>query len=601
MLIPQDVLDNIRESNDIVDVIAEYVSLQRKGNNYVGLCPFHKEKTPSFNVRQDKQTYHCFGCGEGGNVFTFIMKHRNLDFLDAARMLAERANILITHSTDNADKEYLELREKLFNINKEAARFFLMRLQNSGTGFEYLKKRGIGVDIIKRFGLGYSPDSWDALYKHMKSKGYSDEIMEKSGLIIKKNTSGYYDRFRNRVMFPVFDVKGRVIGFGGRVLDDSKPKYLNSPETLVFNKGKNLYGLNFAISVKDIKKIIIVEGYMDVIALHQYGISYAVASLGTALTREQGKLLKRYSDEILICYDSDTAGQAATLRGLDILSEIGCNVRIITIPKAKDPDEYIRLEGREAFEKCIEDAMPLVEYKIRSKIKNYDVTTTEGKIKFLKSCAESMAEIDDPVVLDAYISKLSEETAVSSTALYEEISRQKKSGSREQQDPEKHISGKSRYNNNVDGQKLYLEPAYIKAEKCILHLLYENDGYFDMIAKTLACDDFNDIVYRKVACIIYEKIKSKEEIVPASIINSFGDVDEMRKASELFNIKIHIDPDNINDMITDCINLIQKSKLIDRRNTLMSEIKECEKTGNLEKSAVLLKEVIEVEKQLRIR
>lgn len=596
MLIPEDVIENIRESNDIVDVISEYVALNKKGKNYLGLCPFHKEKTPSFSVLQDKQIFHCFGCGEGGNVISFIMKYRNIGFVDAVRFLADRANIAIPEDNSKEDMQKVSMRQKLYELNRETARFFYIKLQNNSTALNYFKKRGIGADIIKKFGLGYAPAAWDELLKYLKAKGCADEFLEKAGLVVRKDRGGYYDRFRNRVMFPVFDVRGRVIGFGGRVLDDSKPKYLNSPETLVFNKRNNLYGLNLAAAKNIDRRIIIVEGYMDAIALHQYGISNAVASLGTALTREQAKLLKRYCDEVIICYDADIAGQTATLRGLDILADAGCRVKILNIPKGKDPDEYIRSEGREAFEQCIDNSMALIDYKIKRKSENFDISTTEGKIGFLKACAAVLAGIEDPVVIDAYVGKLSGSTGISAQALYKEISSLK---NKNQEAEDKHISGKSRYNNIIDGQKLYLEPAYIKAEKYILCMLCEDNSKFDYISKALSYEDFNDELYREVARLIYNRLENKNEANPAYIISCFQEADDMKKVSEIFNSISETDNDDIDKVIGDYIKIIKRNKLMKKRDLLVINVKELERKGDVQQSTQLLKEVMDIEKQLR--
>jgi DNA primase len=600
MLIPEEVIDKVRESNDILDVISEHVSLKKKGRNYVGLCPFHKEKTPSFMVQQDRQTFHCFGCGEGGNVISFIMKYRSLEFVDAVKMLAERANILIPESGEQVNSEKINLINTLYRINKEAAKYFFNNLKENNKAFEYFKSRGISGEIIKRFGLGYSQDRWDGLLKHLSSMGFKEELMEQAGLIIRKEGSRFYDRFRNRVMFPVFDVRGRVIGFGGRVLDDSKPKYLNSPETLVFNKGNNLYGLNIASKRISDRRIIIVEGYMDAIALHQYGIENAVASLGTALTMSQAKLLKRYGDEVIISYDSDTAGQAATLRGLDILSKAGCVVKILGIPKGKDPDEFIRAEGKDEFLKCIDNAEPLVEYKIRRKSESFDTTTTEGKIGFIKSAAEALIEIENPIVVDAYINKLSMETGIGSSALYDELSRQRSVHDKSQTEPEKHISGKSRYNNIIDGQKLYLEPAYIKAERFILCALYKDVSLFKYFEGKLSSEDFNDNAYKKVARIIFECLENNLSIIPASIISKFDNGEDMKKVADIFNDGMNIDMNGINDVLEDYIRLIGRHKLICMNDQLKLELRESEQKGDVEQSARLLEKIIEIEKKLRM-
>jgi DNA primase len=401
-------------------------------------------------------------------------------------------------------------------------------------------------------------------------------------------------------MFPVLDIKGRVIGFGGRVLDDSKPKYLNSPETSIFNKGNNLYALNFASKGNIDRRMIIVEGYMDVIALHQYGVNSAVASLGTALTKEQAKLIKRYSDEVIISYDADIAGQAATLRGLDILSETGLAVRILNIPKGKDPDEFIRAEGKQAFIECMERAMPLIEYKIKRKSEGFDLSTTEGKIGFVKAASQVLADIDDAVAVDAYITKLSGETNTSASALYDEVRRQRGVQVKDNDGLERHISGKNRYNNTIDGQKLYLEPAYVKAEKFILHILYEMKDYFNTIEKKLPCEDFNDEIYRKTAYFMYEKLRNNESIVPASVISLFDNPEDMKKVSEVFNNEAIIEVDNINKMVEDYINLINKSKLINKKEEILTQIKEFEDKGDVQQSAQLLMKIVEIEKQLRM-
>ena len=366
MKIPEEIIERVKEENDIADVISEYVTLKKSGKNFSGLCPFHNEKSPSFSVSEDKQIFKCFGCGEAGNVISFIMKIRNLNFVEALKYLADRVNISIDFKTGGKDPRE-EKKKLLRRINKETARYYFANLQKNPDIKEYFFRRGLTEQTLRSFGIGYAKDGWRETLGFLNNLGLNKEIIGETGLVIfnqEKNTS--YDRFRNRVMFPVFDVYGNVIGFGGRVLDDSKPKYLNSPETLIFDKGTNLYGLNFAIKNNGIKDrtVIMVEGYMDCISLHQYGIMNAVASLGTALTVKQGKLLRKYADTVIISYDADMAGQMATLRGLDVLTEVGLDVRVLTIPKGKDPDEFVRVNGKEAFLKLIENAQKLIEYKL---------------------------------------------------------------------------------------------------------------------------------------------------------------------------------------------------------------------------------------------
>lgn len=334
MAISDELIQQIKDQNDIVDVISESVRLKKAGRNYIGLCPFHNEKSPSFSVSTQKQIYKCFGCGEAGNVITFIMKNKNFNFIEALEYLANRVNIEFIQTDE--DKQNKNEKDLLYKLNVDAAKFFFQNLKANKKANEYFLGRGITQNTINKFGLGYSLDSWRSLLNYLKSKGYKEKDIEVNGLIIKSEKGNYYDRFRNRVMFPVFDYRGKVIGFGGRVLEDTKPKYLNSPEGPIFSKGIHLYGLNFAIKKDNASRtLIIVEGYMDCIALHQYGITNAVASLGTALTLQQAKLLKRYADKVIISYDADLAGQMATLRGLDILRKVGLDVRVLTVPKGK--------------------------------------------------------------------------------------------------------------------------------------------------------------------------------------------------------------------------------------------------------------------------
>ena len=366
MQIREEVIERIRQDNDIVDIISENVRLKKSGRNYVGLCPFHNDKSPSLSVSQDKQIYKCFSCGEAGNVITFVMKYKKLTFYEASKYLADKAGIPL--ELGNAkESQITKKKELLYKVNTEAARYYFYNLQRTSFAKEYFLKRGIREEVIKRFGLGYAQDRWHDLIMYLKKKGFNENLLLEAGLILKSEKKGNtYDRFRNRVMFPVFDVRGKVIGFGGRVLDDSKPKYLNSPETVVFHKGTNLYGLNFATKNKlEQDYIIIVEGYMDLISLHQHGITNTVASLGTALTINQARLLKRYVNKVIISYDADVAGQTATLRELEILRNAGLDVKVLKVPQGKDPDEFVRNNGKDAFLRLVDNALPLIEYRIK--------------------------------------------------------------------------------------------------------------------------------------------------------------------------------------------------------------------------------------------
>ena len=361
----EELIDEIKNKNDIVDIISQYVVLKRSGRNFFGLCPFHKEKSPSFSVSPDKQIFHCFGCGVGGNAFHFVSKIENLSFKETIEMLAEKSGIDLPTLEGEADNKLLQLKSRVYEINQLAAQFYHENLYKSVAkpAQEYVKKRKLDNNTLKNFLIGYS-GTYNELYLMLKEKGFTEEEILASSLVNKTQEGKFVDRFRKRLMFPIQDVRGRVIAFGGRVLDDSKPKYINSPENIVYSKGRHLYGLNVAKKA-DLNKIIIVEGYMDAISLHQRGITNAVASLGTAMTEQQGRLLRKSSQQVIIGYDSDGAGQAATMRGLEILQSMGCDLRILQIEGAKDPDEFVVKYGPERFQKQVEKAISLVEYKVK--------------------------------------------------------------------------------------------------------------------------------------------------------------------------------------------------------------------------------------------
>ena len=419
----RDLIDEVKSRSDIVNVISQYISLKNSGSSYSGLCPFHSEKTGSFHVNQNKQIYKCFGCGEGGDVINFIMKIENLDFMAAVKLLAQKNGIEFNTNLSEADKKKMEEIELMQDIHLKAARFYFSNLINSkNAGYDYLRKRGLSDKIIKRFGLGYSLYSWNSLMDYLLSIGYEKKDLVKSGLVThKENGDKYYDKFRNRVMFPIFDYRGNVIGFGGRVLDDSMPKYLNSPDTILFNKRYNLYGLNYA--KKSIKNdtLILVEGYMDLISLVEYGIENVVATLGTALTNEQGKLIKRYASTAVISYDSDEAGIKATLRAIEILRHQNINVKILNLKDCKDPDDFIKKYKKEGFLKAIEDSVSHIIFQINILKRKFDFNKDEHLIKFAKEAASIIKTLSSPVEKDFYIKYVSKEFDISLEALKEEV------------------------------------------------------------------------------------------------------------------------------------------------------------------------------------
>lgn len=588
MQISEETLEKIKEQSDIVDIISETVKLKRSGRNFSGLCPFHNEKSPSFSVSQDKQIYKCFGCGEAGNVITFVMKNKNLPFVDAVKFLGERVNIIIEDGSGKGNKN-TEKKELLYNVNVEAARFFFSNLMNTQSSKEYFLNRGIKEETIKKFGLGYAKDSWNNLISHMRKKGIKDEVLLEAGLVsTSEKTGNQYDRFRNRVMFPVFDYRGKVIGFGGRVLDDSKPKYLNSPETLVFQKGTNLYGLNFAIKNKiPDRYFIIVEGYMDLITLHQYGIMNVVASLGTALTTNQARLLKRYADKVIISYDADIAGQTATLRGLEILREAGFEVRVLNIPKGKDPDEFIRSNGSEAFKKLIHDAQPLIDYRLNRAEEGINFKESNSLVKYGKRVTNILADLD-PVEKDVYIKKISENTGIREQTLYDVLSRELTKNTKE---------NNFRNKKEENGTKLYVEPGFLKAGRSLLKLMLKEE-YFDYIVSILKEDDLILPEHKEIFKIIKESKRGKLNNIITFIESKCRDVKTIKEVLKIKDYDVFEVADN-KKLIMDFIRELDNHKLTQKLEELKRKQKSFESNGNIEESINIAIELTKIEEQLK--
>ncbi|SHI63178.1 DNA primase [Clostridium amylolyticum] len=588
MAISDELIQQIKDQNDIVDVISESVRLKKAGRNYIGLCPFHNEKSPSFSVSTQKQIYKCFGCGEAGNVITFIMKNKNFNFIEALEYLANRVNIEFIQTDE--DKQNKNEKDLLYKLNIDAAKFFFQNLKANKKANEYFLGRGITQNTINKFGLGYSLDSWRSLLNYLKNKGYKEKDIEVNGLIIKSEKGNYYDRFRNRVMFPVFDYRGKVIGFGGRVLEDTKPKYLNSPEGPIFSKGIHLYGLNFAIKKdNESRTLIIVEGYMDCIALHQYGITNAVASLGTALTLQQAKLLKRYADKVIISYDADLAGQMATLRGLDILRKVGLDVRVLTVPKGKDPDEFIRSNGVDAFQKLINEALPLIDYRLKKAKDGIDFNQSSMLIKYAKRVTEILAELN-PIEKDVYVKKISEDTGIREQAVYDLLGNELTKNFSE---------GNEMNNMEINGHKLYIEPAYMKAERALLKIMSSRDEYLEIIVNNIESSGFIVEAHKKIYELILKAKEEQVQNITEYIETHCNDVETSKEYVLIQEINFEESNVDYSKLLTDYIFQIKKHTLEEKKKLIMQKLKECEIKGLFEESLDYVKDLKIIDENLK--
>lgn len=516
--------------NDIVDVVSGYVKMQKKGNSYFGLCPFHNEKSPSFSVSPGKQMFYCFGCGAGGNVFTFVMKYENGTFQEAIKMLAERAGVSlpeIEYSEEMRQKE--DKRSKLLEINKEAARYFYyqLRSERGKIGIDYLRKRELTEETIKKFGLGFSNVTSDDLVKYLKGKGYEDSLIQEAGLASFDERYGFHDKFWNRVMFPIQDSNHRVIGFGGRVMGDGKPKYLNSPETMVFDKSRNLYGLNFARTSRK-NQMILCEGYMDVISMHQAGFTQAVASLGTAFTAGQANILRRYAKEVILAYDSDGAGVHAALRAIGILKEAGLTARVLNLTPYKDPDEFIKAEGAEAFQKRLDEAENSFFFELRIMERDYNLKDPESKTKFYREIAKKLCEFSEDVERENYIQAVADRYLIGFDNLRKLVlSYAAKTGMVQPAiRPKSGIQPKSSPEENRR-----------KPQRLLLTWLIEEPGVYPQIKKYISLEDFTEDLYKKIAERLFMDLE-KGEIHPAAIISLFTDEEEQREVAGVFNTRL---------------------------------------------------------------
>lgn len=579
-----ELLDEIRSRNDIVDVISQYVTLKRKGRNFFGLCPFHNEKSPSFSVSPDKQIFKCFGCGVGGNVFHFVSKVENISFGESVQMLAERAGVELPKSQNSEDEHTSILKSKVYEVNKAAAEFYHQNLYKptSKAGQEYIKKRKLDNNTLKSFLIGYAGDN-NELYAYLKSQGFNEEEMLASSLIGRSESGRYYDKFRHRIMFPIQDVRNRVIAFGGRVLDDSKPKYINSPENIVYSKGRNLFGLNVAKrgTTGMLKRILIVEGYMDAISLYQRGITNVVASLGTALTDAQGRLLRRSSEQVILGYDADGAGQTAIMRGMGILKNMGVDIRVLQISGAKDPDEFVVKYGPDKFRKCMDNAISVVEYKIKNLKKNLNLENTSDKIKFLNELAKTLSEVDNTMEREVYVDNIARTYGISKEAIYAEINKRLYKNTANEKILEKPtVTITPKPEEKID-------EATLKREKMLIYLLINyTEESFERIRQAVDLECIKSERNKNIIMTLISKISENANIENA--VEWFNDEDTVNYLSGILLTDFEITDEN--KAIEDIEKIYLKERKVKRRNQI---IKLLEDKANLtnDEAAKLEKEL----------
>ncbi len=561
----EEIIEEVRQSNDIVDVISQYMHLKRSGRNYFGLCPFHNEKSPSFSVSPDKQIFHCFGCGKGGNVYTFVSAIEGISFFEAIQLLAERANIQLPTLENNRDAQKEILKDKVYKVNEFTSEYYHQNLYKpqSKIGQEYVKKRQLSNETLKSYRIGFS-GKFDELYQELKKQGFEEKEILESGLVNKNDRGQYIDRYRNRLMFPICDVRGRVIAFGGRVLDDSKPKYINSPENIVYSKGRHLFGLNVA-KKGDTKKLLIVEGYMDVISLHQRGIANVVAPLGTALTEQQGWLLRKNTEQIILSFDSDDAGLKAKIRAIEVLENMGCDIRILNIEGAKDPDEYILKYGTARFNNLVEKALSVIEFKVKLLKKDLNLENVNDKIKFLNEIAKLIAKVDNTIEREIYIEKIAKEYDISKEAIYGEVNKLTYKNTNNEKTLEKAKPVITHKKEEIE----QVSPSVKRRENTIISILLTGDmSIFEVIKQNISPDDFQDKINSNIAKKLYEEFEKGNS-------NINGIIDSLEEEEQNQITCIMADDygiDNLEKAIDDIIQIYEKEKLNKRKLEILEKL-----------------------------
>ena len=571
-----ELIEEVRQSNDIVDIISQYVHLTRKGRNYFGLCPFHNEKSPSFSVSPDRQIFHCFGCGVGGNVYTFLMKIEGITFKDAVEQLAERANIQLPVLNNNADNAREELKAKVYKVNEFTAQFYHQNLYKPTAKIaqEYVKKRKMNRDTLEAYQIGYS-GKFDELYQALKKQGFAEKEILESGLVNKNDNGKYIDRYRNRLMFPICDVRGKVIAFGGRVLDDSKPKYINSPENIVYSKGRHLFGLNVAKKYSK-EKIIIVEGYMDVISLYQRGIMNVVGALGTALTEQQGWLLRKSTEQIILGFDADGAGQTAVARSMEILQKMGCDMRVLQIEGAKDPDEFIVKFGEGRFKLAVENAISLVEFKVKNLKKELNLENTGDKIKFLNEISKILSKVQNTMEREVYIEKIAKGYNISKEAIYAEVNKMIYTGKK----TEKILQNRKVQVNQIKKEETTdIDEDLTKRENTIISLLLDaNIDIFQKIKKYLKPEDFRHPINKEIAIKLYEELEKEDP----NINKLVDELDEEAQNHITMVMATEYEIENAEKAVDDILQKYEREKLEIKKQEILKKL-ETEQQEDLKK------------------
>ncbi len=584
--IPENIIEEIRQQTDLPELVGEYLNLERRGKNMIGLCPFHSEKTPSFTVSPEKQLFHCFGCGASGNAFSFIMQMDNLIFPEAARLLADRAGIKMPEKKRYSSAEE-DLKTRIFKLNNMAAKFYAYHLNNSNAGekaLQYLYQRGVTQQAIEEFMVGYAPAEWSGFFTFARKKGVAAELLVQAGLVSPGRDKGYYDRFRDRIIFPIFDISGKIAGFGGRLLQgngEKTPKYLNSPETPVFNKSFILYGMNIAREwIRREKTAIIMEGYTDVITAYQAGIKNVVASLGTSLTSNQARSLRSQTDSAVTAYDSDSAGQAATWRGLSILQSTGCLVHVAELPEGSDPDDYIREKGSEAFLKILRQATPLMEYRLAQLKRRYDLSEPGRRREYLEELMDILMAAVNPIEQNYYLKKAAEELGVDEDTLRSELKKRRSKGNRYQQAGKKEVA--------ENQHRINIKPA----EKILISLMLQSKELAKLSRNQLQLDYIDDELVRQIINTILEQAKIEKAVTADKILDSFEDPKIINIITEAVTDPSLQDlpPQTAKRMTEDCINQLYAVWAQRKQKELQKRLQELEQQGSEEEIEALLRE-----------